>query len=80
MNILRLAYPHFFWDPMKWTGKTKIAKSQELLARRVSSLFPNTSVLLNYKHPNMEFSFSGKPMELDVFLPQYSLAFEYQVK
>lgn len=36
-------------------------------------------MLENYKHEKLRFS-SGRQVELDIFIPQLSLAFEYQGK
>jgi hypothetical protein len=38
----------------------------------------NTKILNNFKHPQLFYSNSRKHMELDVYVPEYSLAFEFQ--
>lgn len=44
----------------------------------VKELYPNEEVYEDYLHPQLRFS-AGRRMELDVFVPSRSLAFEYQV-
>lgn len=53
-------------------------KSQELLIDCTKSLFPSQEIRCRYKHPQLLFPDTNKPMELDVFLPEISLALEYQ--
>lgn len=41
-------------------------------------MFPNQTIHEDYKHKEMKFMRSSRPMELDIFLPELNLAFEYQ--
>src|SRR4051794_39157937 len=45
----------------------------------IKELFPDVDIRKDYKHPLLMFSESKKEMELDIFLPELKLAFEYQV-
>jgi hypothetical protein len=57
---------------------TKTTKSQTFLATFVQQLLPpGTTVYTSYKHPDMRFT-SKVPVELDIFVPSFKLAFEYQ--
>lgn len=88
--ILRV-YPDHKWDITKLLRQAGPIKSaQRMLAVAVQQLFPGTGnnkncvthhlsdVREDYLHPALFFK-SGKPMELDVFVFQLNLAFEYQV-
>jgi hypothetical protein len=44
----------------------------------VQSLFPSFDILEDFKHPDLVYHTTSKPMELDLYLPDLSLAFEYQ--
>lgn len=44
----------------------------------VCELYPGEEVYEDYLHPDLRFT-AGRRMELDVFVPSRSLAFEYQV-
>lgn len=39
-----------------------------------------TNILYNYRHPDLIRGGTGQRMQLDIYLPDYSLAFEYQGK
>lgn len=39
---------------------------------------PGTTILYNYRHPDLSYTNSRRAMELDVYVPSLSLAFEYQ--
>jgi hypothetical protein len=41
-------------------------------------MFPAATVHMNYRHPDIRFSVSRMKMEFDIFVPEYSLALEYQ--
>lgn len=53
--------------------------SQRWLLSRLTKLLPVTKILEDYQHPTLRFGDSSVPMELDLFLPDLGLAFEYQV-
>ena len=61
--------------PNKFVKSTRTKKSQMLLKMCVQNMFggENTLILEDYIHPDVD-------LELDYFLPEYKLAFEYQVK
>ena len=60
--------------PSKMNVNSK--KSQYMLKNCIESIFSkeNTLVLEEYRHPDVIH------LELDYFLPQYNIAFEYQVE
>lgn len=75
VSLLRKFYPEHSWDGDQ--RRTTPSKTQLLLFKYVKSLFPDTSVFLDFPHPEIRYEKSQRPMELDVFVPILSLAFEY---
>eukprot|EP01114_Cavostelium_apophysatum_P021582 TRINITY_DN7577_c0_g1_i1.p1 TRINITY_DN7577_c0_g1~~TRINITY_DN7577_c0_g1_i1.p1 ORF type:complete len:631 (-),score=127.68 TRINITY_DN7577_c0_g1_i1:279-2171(-) len=73
--LLTAFYPEQSWP--KDAGRFS-AKIQQILFRVVKNIFGTSEVLSNYLHPTLIYKESGKPIELDVFVPAYKLAFEYQ--
>ena len=69
--VLTLALQNAF--PNKWRKSTS-KKSQYVLKECIQQIFSkeNTLILEEYRHPDAN-------LELDYFLPQYNIAFEYQV-
>ena len=61
-------------EKFKFTGKMEMR-----LMEIVKDLLPTYEVIPRYKHPKMLFS-SGRKMELDIFIPFFNLAFEYDGK
>ena len=68
-------YPKFKWQPERFR---RALRSQNKLLACAKKLYPEHIVKYNYLHPDMRFSGSDSKMELDVFLPEPGLAFEYQ--
>jgi len=68
-------YPDFPWEPEKFR---RGLRAQKKLLGCVMKLYPERIVKFNYMHPEIRFSGSNWKMELDVFLPEMALAFEYQ--
>ena len=69
---LKSAFPQLHWSSLfKITKKT-----QFLLKECIEKMFVGRNALLleEYRHPDVS------NLELDYFLPQYNLAFEYQVR
>jgi hypothetical protein len=49
------------------------------MARIVRSIFPNKEIAVNLRAPLGITGEHGRPLEIDVFIPEISLGFEYQV-
>lgn len=65
----------------KWFAKTELpqyGKTQQLLLSIFKQLFPTTDVHFEYPHPDMLYPNTQKNMQLDIFVPTYALAVEYQ--
>jgi hypothetical protein len=72
-NLLNRFYPTLQFNP-------NIPKSEMALQHKIRKLFVGEPVLCSYKHPEMRYSASHELMELDIYIPTLSLAFEYQGK
>lgn len=44
----------------------------------IACAFPDDEVLFRFKHPDLRFKTSDRPMELDIFVPNLDLGIEYQ--
>lgn len=77
-NLLKTFYPQHDWMESHWKNYTSTSKSQILLYRCIKSILPDLEIRLNYHHPDLKFSGSQKPMQLDIYIPQYMLCLEYQ--
>jgi hypothetical protein len=73
--MLSRLYPQEHWDV---TTATFPSKTQIFLAKMMREIFPQTQVIIEYKHPSMFFPNTKRPVILDVFLPEFNLALEYQ--
>jgi len=60
-------------------GRSRLlSKTHHYLCRVVERLFPQSPIEIDYcPGEKMIFSRSGRPIELDIFLPNISLCFEY---
>lgn len=76
-EMLQIIYPQHRWNNslLDRTLHTKVSQRQLVLA--VQQLFPNRGVIEEYKHLDVVHS-TGLPMELDVYVEDLKLAFEYQ--
>lgn len=68
IQLLKNSFPNYVWS-----FGTTTKKSQYLLKEGINLLFPGKIILEEYIHPDVK-------LQLDYFLPQFNLAFEYQVK
>jgi hypothetical protein len=75
LQLLSKCYPSHQWDGRKFNLPTK---SQGFLYNIVKGLFPEFSILQDHWHPKLLFSESKHSMQLDVYVPELELAFEYQ--
>jgi len=77
------AYPNYVWDNSKFS-KTGKKSGQRWLLVTLQKLFPLVTILEDYLNPNLCWAkdVDGPQeihnMQLDIWIPQYNLAFEYQ--
>eukprot|EP01124_Arcella_intermedia_P024109 TRINITY_DN3987_c0_g2_i2.p1 TRINITY_DN3987_c0_g2~~TRINITY_DN3987_c0_g2_i2.p1 ORF type:complete len:480 (-),score=120.91 TRINITY_DN3987_c0_g2_i2:412-1851(-) len=77
-RALQYAYPDIPWDLQKFSFRGKKA-SQRWLRVVLQQILPErTDVLEDYLHPDLYWDESRKQMELDIWVPNYHLALEYQ--
>ena len=65
---------NFLWDKSKFF---KGLKHQKKLYQALKKMYPNHEVIWNHKS-DIKFSNSGKKIEIDIFLPELKIGFEYQ--
>jgi hypothetical protein len=58
--------------------RSRVFKREYSMIRTLKSIFPDTSILENYTHPDLGFTVTRRKGQLDAFLPTLMLAFEYQ--
>ncbi len=75
VNLLRNFVPEF---KSSSAFRFQVFKSQHLLRDLVKQFLPYNEIYVNFHHDDLVFSHSNRFMELDIFLPQLSLAFEFQ--
>eukprot|EP00011_Vannellida_sp_DIVA3-517-6-12_P005179 CAMPEP_0114610524 /NCGR_PEP_ID=MMETSP0168-20121206/3647_1 /TAXON_ID=95228 ORGANISM="Vannella sp., Strain DIVA3 517/6/12" /NCGR_SAMPLE_ID=MMETSP0168 /ASSEMBLY_ACC=CAM_ASM_000044 /LENGTH=470 /DNA_ID=CAMNT_0001821473 /DNA_START=1 /DNA_END=1412 /DNA_ORIENTATION=+ len=73
---LRVAYPRVQWDEARLKAAGKKA-GQRQLAGQVCRLFPGVALVEDHRHEMLDTAQGGPLLELDVYLPQLQLAFEY---
>jgi len=78
---------HFFPSSILWQRREKfvcqraVSKDQQHLANILLGIFSlenDQQVLVNFRHPDLLLSQSRYPIEYDLFIPELSLAIEYQ--
>ena len=80
-SFARTHYPSHPWEHEKFVHShvKAVYTPQLFMARIVRSIFPNKEVAMNLRAPLGIMGEHGKPLEIDVFVPELSLGFEYQV-
>ena len=68
------AYPKYNWQKQNFF---KGLKNQKKLFFLIKKIYPKKKVIWNYKS-NLLFKKSKKYMEIDIFLPEMNIGFEYQ--
>lgn len=74
MHLLKKVYPEHHWDSSREVDD----KTQALMLLIVREIFPGEQLYNNYKPAKMVYARTKQPMELDIFIPAHSIAFEYQ--
>jgi len=74
-GLIKDLFPEHEWDISRF-GDVK--KNQRRLYQILCLIYPDKEILFDYKHPDLRFSKSNRKMELDVFIPELKMAFEYQ--
>ena len=78
-KVLKSVYPTFPLDVSRFSSLQNWGKSQRAMVDAVKKCLPVDVLLLeNFKHPSLTYGSSTRNMELDIFLPDLFLAFEYQ--
>jgi hypothetical protein len=74
-DLMQDAFPNHVWDRQLFYTR---GIRQKFMERVVRTIFPTHEIERNTKKAGLVTEF-GNPMEIDCFLPQINLGFEYQV-
>lgn len=79
--LVAAAYPDHSWDWRRFTHQrgTNMFTPQIFMSRVVRSLFPNEKLELNVRAGHGILNTSGRSLEVDVYISNLKLGFEYQV-
>ncbi len=77
--IIDIFGDEYDFDPAKFTFKSKTQQRAYYLIQCIFS-DPDEIIELDYKHKNMRFKNTNRPMELDIYLPNKNFAIEIQGK
>eukprot|EP01124_Arcella_intermedia_P003554 TRINITY_DN11962_c0_g1_i1.p1 TRINITY_DN11962_c0_g1~~TRINITY_DN11962_c0_g1_i1.p1 ORF type:complete len:399 (-),score=89.00 TRINITY_DN11962_c0_g1_i1:7-1203(-) len=80
-KALQFAFPTLQWDISKFSFRGKKATQRWLKVLLGQILPKNTYILEDYSHPELFWDETQKPrhlMELDIWVPEYQIALEYQ--
>jgi len=78
LHILQKYIPDHCWDQKLISEKFTKKSQQKQLFDMVRKIFADKDVFEEYYHPGIRFSTSRRKVQLDVFIPSLSLAFEFQ--
>ena len=73
MNFVQKVYPDLNTKIFQRGIYKTYKKSQYLLKSMITTIFPKYEIVEEYRNPELEM------LELDYFIPELNLAFEYQV-
>lgn len=77
-ELLPRAFPEYLWESQLFSLRIKKSSQRQLFVLLLD-MFPETKIMEDFLHPDLQFS-SSMPMELDLWIPEKNLAFEYQGK
>jgi hypothetical protein len=72
---IRECFPNYKWESEKFGDELKRQKQVFEIAK---VFFGEDNVIWNYKSSALKFKKSGRKIQLDIFVPQFNLALEYQ--
>ncbi len=75
LKILQYCYPKYPWDVLRF-GKT--SKFEKQLFKLVKRLLKNKKVIHRYRSKFSRFKKSNRPMELDIYIPEFKVGIEFQ--
>eukprot|EP00026_Physarum_polycephalum_P008439 Phypoly_transcript_08525.p1 GENE.Phypoly_transcript_08525~~Phypoly_transcript_08525.p1 ORF type:complete len:450 (+),score=74.07 Phypoly_transcript_08525:120-1469(+) len=76
-GLLRRAYPEHAWDWSKFSQLNR-KKGQMLMRSVIADLFSGCKIFEDYVHPTLIYKHNSENVQLDIFIPDLKLAFEYQ--
>jgi hypothetical protein len=68
-------FPDIEWDKNRFK---KIGKNERRLLSIVQTIFPDMETISQHRDDTLRFSHTNHKMELDIWVPELNLAFEYQ--
>ena len=70
-------YPDQKWNKPKFNDRLK-KSNQRLLFISIQNYYSKYYLIEDYDHPNLKFESNNLNMELDIFIPNLNIGFEYQ--
>lgn len=77
-KLLQFGYPEHDWDAIRLTSGSK-RSIQRWLGLKITELLPGTEIFEEFYHPDLFWNgASGQNIQLDLWIPDFDIAFEYQ--